>query len=188
VLLDVRRRNVGLKILDEGGDMERLYRHKFIDACPAPRLFVGTGHVQRRIISWELARELRRDLTRNGWRPSMVDAVLSCSIATRSSINLRSSAGNRTTTGPIHCSGVFRLRPRKVLGPRITLTKGSYSTESNWPRSHETIWRGTRCSCWRTRRRNAGWRSYSSRAGRKNTGVVCSEEHFLTQGTMRQQA
>src|SRR5882757_10805406 len=28
--------------------------------CPAPRLFVGTGHVQRRIISWELARELRR--------------------------------------------------------------------------------------------------------------------------------
>ena len=32
--------------------------------CPAPRLFVGTGHVQRRIISWELARELRRDLTR----------------------------------------------------------------------------------------------------------------------------
>ena len=53
----------------------------------------------------------------------MVDAVLSCSIATRSSTNLRSSAGNRTITGPIHCSGVFRLRPRKVLGPRITLTK-----------------------------------------------------------------
>ena len=38
---------------------------KLVDAdCPAPRLFVGTGHVQRRIISWELARELRRDLTR----------------------------------------------------------------------------------------------------------------------------
>ena len=34
------------------------------DGCPAPQLFVGTGHVQRRIISWELARELRRDLTR----------------------------------------------------------------------------------------------------------------------------
>jgi len=32
--------------------------------CPAPRLFVGTVHVQRRIISLELARELRRDLTR----------------------------------------------------------------------------------------------------------------------------
>src|SRR5271170_4027792 len=53
----------------------------------------------------------------------MVDAVLSCSIATRFSTNLRSSAGNRTITGPIHYSGVFRLRPRKVLGPRITLTK-----------------------------------------------------------------
>ena len=32
--------------------------------CPAPRLFVGTGHVQRRIIWWELACGLRRDLTR----------------------------------------------------------------------------------------------------------------------------
>ena len=53
----------------------------------------------------------------------MVDTVLSCSIATRSSTNLRSSAGNRTITGPIHCSGVFRLRPRKELGPRIILTK-----------------------------------------------------------------
>jgi hypothetical protein len=53
----------------------------------------------------------------------MVGAVLSCSIATRSSTNLRFSAGNRTITGPIQCSGVFRLRPRKVSGPRITLTK-----------------------------------------------------------------
>jgi hypothetical protein len=32
VLLDGRRRDVGLKILDEGGDMERLHRHKFVDA------------------------------------------------------------------------------------------------------------------------------------------------------------
>ena len=39
-------------------------RTKRGEVCPAPRLFVGTGHVQRRIISWELARELRRDLTR----------------------------------------------------------------------------------------------------------------------------
>jgi hypothetical protein len=32
-------------------------------ACPAPRLFVGTGQVQRRIISWELARGARDNLT-----------------------------------------------------------------------------------------------------------------------------
>ena len=31
--------------------------------CPAPRLFVGTGQVQRRIISWELARGARDNLT-----------------------------------------------------------------------------------------------------------------------------
>ena len=43
---------VGFKILyhDEQG-------------CPAPRLFVGTGQVQRRIISWELARGARDNLT-----------------------------------------------------------------------------------------------------------------------------
>jgi len=32
--------------------------------CAAPRFFVGTGQVQRRIISWELARGVRRNLTR----------------------------------------------------------------------------------------------------------------------------
>jgi hypothetical protein len=31
VLLDGRRRDLGLKILDEGGDMERLHRREFID-------------------------------------------------------------------------------------------------------------------------------------------------------------
>src|SRR5271166_1227680 len=32
--------------------------------CPAPRIFVEKGQVQRRIISWELARGLRVNLTR----------------------------------------------------------------------------------------------------------------------------
>jgi hypothetical protein len=32
--------------------------------CAAPRYFVGTGQVQRRIISWELARGVQRNLTR----------------------------------------------------------------------------------------------------------------------------
>jgi len=32
--------------------------------CPAPRFFVETGQVQRRIISWELARGVRGNLTR----------------------------------------------------------------------------------------------------------------------------
>ena len=32
--------------------------------CAAPRSFVGTGQVQRRIISWELARGVRLNLTR----------------------------------------------------------------------------------------------------------------------------
>ena len=32
--------------------------------CAAPRFFVGTGQVQRRIISWELARGVRGNLTR----------------------------------------------------------------------------------------------------------------------------
>jgi hypothetical protein len=32
VLLDGRRRDLGLKILDERGDMERLHRREFIDA------------------------------------------------------------------------------------------------------------------------------------------------------------
>src|SRR5271166_4831216 len=39
-----------------------LYRG--IECCPAPRIFVETGQVQRRIISWELARGLRVNLTR----------------------------------------------------------------------------------------------------------------------------
>jgi type IV secretory pathway protease TraF len=34
------------------------------NCCPAPRFFVGTGQVQRRIISWELARGARGILTR----------------------------------------------------------------------------------------------------------------------------
>jgi chloride channel protein, CIC family len=34
------------------------------DECAAPRSFVGTGQVQRRIISWELARGVRLNLTR----------------------------------------------------------------------------------------------------------------------------
>jgi len=33
-------------------------------SCPAPRFFVETGQVQRRIISWELARGVRGNLTR----------------------------------------------------------------------------------------------------------------------------
>jgi hypothetical protein len=32
MLLDGRRRDLGLKILDEGGDMERLHRREFLDA------------------------------------------------------------------------------------------------------------------------------------------------------------
>jgi len=35
-----------------------------LEACAPPRFFVGTGQVQRRIISWELARGVRRNLTR----------------------------------------------------------------------------------------------------------------------------
>jgi hypothetical protein len=31
--------------------------------CAAPRFFVGTGQVQRRIISWEVARGVRGNLT-----------------------------------------------------------------------------------------------------------------------------
>jgi hypothetical protein len=34
------------------------------DFCPAPRFFVGTGQVQWRIISWELARGAQGNLTR----------------------------------------------------------------------------------------------------------------------------
>src|SRR3974390_1467466 len=34
------------------------------EGCAAPRFFVGTGQVQRRIISWELARGVRGNLTR----------------------------------------------------------------------------------------------------------------------------
>jgi hypothetical protein len=32
--------------------------------CATPRFFVGTGQIQRRIISWELARGVRGKLTR----------------------------------------------------------------------------------------------------------------------------
>jgi hypothetical protein len=32
--------------------------------CAAPRFFVGTGQVQRRIISWEVARGVWDNLTR----------------------------------------------------------------------------------------------------------------------------
>jgi DDE superfamily endonuclease len=35
-----------------------------LEWCAAPRYFVGTGQVQRRIISWELACGVRRNLTR----------------------------------------------------------------------------------------------------------------------------
>jgi hypothetical protein len=34
--------------------------------CAAPRSFVGTGQVQRRIISWELACGVRRNLDKGG--------------------------------------------------------------------------------------------------------------------------
>jgi hypothetical protein len=34
------------------------------NVCAAPRFFVETGQVQRRIISWELARGVRGKLTR----------------------------------------------------------------------------------------------------------------------------
>jgi hypothetical protein len=34
------------------------------DCCATPRFFVGTGQIQRRIISWELARGVRGKLTR----------------------------------------------------------------------------------------------------------------------------
>jgi hypothetical protein len=37
---------------------------KRVQACAAPRYFVGTEQVQRRIISWELACGVRRNLTR----------------------------------------------------------------------------------------------------------------------------
>jgi hypothetical protein len=40
-------------------------RYVPIDAsCAAPRFFVGTGQARRRIISWELARGVRGNLTR----------------------------------------------------------------------------------------------------------------------------
>jgi hypothetical protein len=37
---------------------------KLTNFCAAPRFFVGTGEVQRRIISWELARGAQRNLTK----------------------------------------------------------------------------------------------------------------------------
>ena len=52
------------RVLNLGLDVHYRQVTVAMQECPAPRLFVGTGHVQRRIISWELARELRRDLTR----------------------------------------------------------------------------------------------------------------------------
>jgi hypothetical protein len=36
----------------------------FQKCCAAPRFFVGTGQVQRRIMSWEVARGVRGNLTR----------------------------------------------------------------------------------------------------------------------------
>jgi hypothetical protein len=39
-------------------------RQKQPKACAAPRFFVGTGQVQRRIISWEVARGVWDNLTR----------------------------------------------------------------------------------------------------------------------------
>jgi hypothetical protein len=58
------------KSTGDRADIDRALLNALCPGCPAPRLFVGTGHVQRRIIAWELARGLRRDLTRQ-W----VDAV-----------------------------------------------------------------------------------------------------------------
>jgi hypothetical protein len=43
---------------------QKRYVYWWADGCAAPRFFVGTGQVQRRIISWELARGVRRNLTR----------------------------------------------------------------------------------------------------------------------------
>ena len=48
-----------LVLLEKIAPFERLVTA----GCPAPRLFVGTGQVQRRIISWELARGARDNLT-----------------------------------------------------------------------------------------------------------------------------
>src|SRR5208337_4565805 len=44
------------------------------DWCAAPRFFVGTGQVQRRIISWELARGVLGNLTREElWKLSRLN-------------------------------------------------------------------------------------------------------------------
>jgi len=40
------------------------YGHSRDHRCAAPRFFVGTGQVQRRIMSWEVARGVRGNLTR----------------------------------------------------------------------------------------------------------------------------
>src|SRR5438132_2286054 len=45
-------------------DVEDLAIMRSMPECAAPRYFVGTGQVQRRIISWELACGVRRNLTR----------------------------------------------------------------------------------------------------------------------------
>lgn len=48
-------------ISELGGDVSDL---AWKSECPAPRFFVGTGQVQWRIISWELARGAQGNLTR----------------------------------------------------------------------------------------------------------------------------
>ena len=51
------------RVDDSAGCIGTAYR-RACQLCPAPRFFVGTGQVQRRIISWELARGVRGNLAR----------------------------------------------------------------------------------------------------------------------------
>ena len=55
----VNHNHHGVQIMRQGQDLV-----VFVELVSRATAFRGTGHVQRRIISWELARGLRRDLTR----------------------------------------------------------------------------------------------------------------------------
>ena len=61
-LFDIASENAE-ELYEEYGAEGTWVTKEHLPSCPAPRLFVGTGQVQRRIISWELARGARDNLT-----------------------------------------------------------------------------------------------------------------------------
>jgi hypothetical protein len=74
--LDVHYRQVTVAMQEDGGRIKaagKMSHEAFLDwvrtkleECAAPRFFVGTGQDLRRIISWELARGVRGNLTMGG--------------------------------------------------------------------------------------------------------------------------